>query len=380
MSWRAILAGLLFCFFSGTAPAAVTLLTYNVAGNGVTNWTTNSPQIQALGRELQYLYPDIITFNEIPYSGAANMTNIVTTYLPGYHVAVSPKGDNFIHNGIASRYPILNTASFLNGSSLTAFGYPGTSKFTRDLFEATVQVPSFSRPWDVFVAHLKATTDDPNDDAARRAAEASAVSNFIANVYLPTNGGRFYTLSGDMNEDVIRPETNHYVSGHPIPRMCNPATGLQLTTPVNPLTPPPNSDLTESIRSSLNVRFDYIMPCAALFSSIVSSQIFRTDLLSPLPAGLQAIDDRTASDHLPVLMLFNNPDDGPFQITSLVVSNQILTLTWSAANGRQYDVEASADLNQWSPLATNLAATGTNATFSTNAVSGQLFLRVLRRP
>jgi endonuclease/exonuclease/phosphatase family metal-dependent hydrolase len=362
------------------ADAALSLLTYNIAGNGTTNWTTNSLQIQALGRELVYLNPDIITFNEVPYSGTTNMTNIVTTYLPGYHVVVSPKGDNFIHNAIASRYPIVGSASYLNGTTLTNFGYTGTSKFTRDLFQAAIQVPSFSQPVDVFVVHLKATTSDPNDDAARRAAEASAVSNFIANVYLPTNSGRFYTLSGDMNEDIYRPETNHYTSGQPIQRLVAPATGLRLTMPVNPFTPPTNNDLTESIRGSLSVRFDYIMPCPALFSNIAASQVFRTDLLIPTPAGLLSNDDRTASDHLPVLMVFNNPEDVPFQITSVNVTNQVLTMRWQSINGRRYQVDASPDLQIWTPFATNLTATGPQFTFSTNVATEHLYFRVYRVP
>src|ERR1019366_3065208 len=45
---------------------AIKILTYNVAGNGVADWSTNAPQVQAVGRELMYLKPDIITFNEIP--------------------------------------------------------------------------------------------------------------------------------------------------------------------------------------------------------------------------------------------------------------------------------------------------------------------------
>ena len=47
---------------------ALTVLTYNVAGNGATNWSTNSLQVQAIGRQVQNLQPDIITFNEIPSS------------------------------------------------------------------------------------------------------------------------------------------------------------------------------------------------------------------------------------------------------------------------------------------------------------------------
>jgi hypothetical protein len=55
----------------------------------------------------------------------------------------------------------------------------------------------------VFTVHLKSATDA--DSSAKRAAEAGAVSNFFATVYLPANGQQPYVLSGDMNEDILRP-------------------------------------------------------------------------------------------------------------------------------------------------------------------------------
>jgi endonuclease/exonuclease/phosphatase family metal-dependent hydrolase len=365
---------------------AVTLLTANIEGNGVTNWTTSNPQVQALGRELAYLNPDIITFNEVPYGGATNMTNIVDTYLPGFFVAVSSSGDGYIHNGIASRYPILHTASYLHGTSLASYGYTGTSTFTRDLFEASIQVPNFSKVWDVFTAHLKATdggSQGDQGDASQRAGEAGAVSNWFVTVYLPTNNGHLYSLSGDLNEDIYRPETNNYTSGHPIQKLVSPSpTGLLLTTPVNPFTPPTNNDLTESIQASggLTVRFDYILPCAALYSNILSSQVFRTDVLPSPPPPLLAGDDKTASDHLPVLMTFSNPYDIPYQLTFIGVSNQTATVTWQAIAGRQYAVYGSSDLRTWTVLASNLMAVGTNLSFSTNAGPGAQFFRVYRAP
>lgn len=381
MFFRGAMACLAWMIFAPAAQAQLTLLTYNIHGNGVagTNWTTNAPQIQALGRELIYLNPDIVTFNEIPYGGTTNMTNIIATYLPGFHLVISPKGDGFIHNGIASRYPILTSASFLNNTSLTPFGSSNT--FTRDLYEAEIQVPNYPQPLDVFTVHLKATTTTPTNDAVRRAAEAGAVSNFLVNTYLKTNGGRLYTLSGDMNEDIFRPETNMYVSGHPIQKLVSPSpTGLQLTTPVNPQTPPTNNDLTESIQGPLDVRFDYILPCGALYSNISGSQVFRTDLLAPTPPGLEALDDKTCSDHLPVIMTFNNPADVPYQLTAISVTNQTLTLAWQSIAGRQYRVDVSSDLSAWAPFATNLIATDTNFTLVTNVSADVQYFRIFRLP
>ena len=37
------------------AGAALSVLTYNVHGSAVTNWSTNSLQVQAIGRQMQYL-------------------------------------------------------------------------------------------------------------------------------------------------------------------------------------------------------------------------------------------------------------------------------------------------------------------------------------
>jgi len=76
----------------------------------------------------------------------------------------------------------------------------------------------------VFVPHLKAFSDA--DIAAKRAAEASAVSNFFVKQFLVTYTNHPYALVGDLNEDIDRPPTT---SVHPIERLVNDATGLHLT-------------------------------------------------------------------------------------------------------------------------------------------------------
>src|SRR5439155_1947184 len=106
-----------------TQVAALSYVTYNMKGNGATNFTTNGPQVQAIGHELSYLNPDVITFNEIPNGSLSDMTNLVTTYLPGYNLAISTSTDGFIRNGIASRFPIIFFKSYLHGSDLNPYGY-----------------------------------------------------------------------------------------------------------------------------------------------------------------------------------------------------------------------------------------------------------------
>ena len=357
-----------------SAPA-FSYLTYNAHGNGLTNWSTNMWHVQAIGRQMQYLNPDIITFNEIPVTNncTAQMADFVTVFRPGYYLVTNSTDDGFIRSVILSRFPIISSTSRLHGSDLTPYGYTG-SGFTRDLFEAQISVPGFSQPLHVFVVHLKSSTDA--DSSAKRAAEAGAVSNYFATVYLPANGQQPYVLSGDMNEDILRPSPGNLQS---IQRLISAPTGLQLTTAVNPFT---DSERSWSIQDAdgLTKRYDYILPCAMLFSNIVSSQVFRTDLLSPVPPGLYGNDDSTASDHLPVFMVFGNPFNTPFRLLTIGVTNQIVSLQWESASNRSYNIEVSSNLTAWTPLATSLTATGANFTFITNVPGDVQFFRVQRTP
>lgn len=314
---------------------AIRLLQYNVEGNGATDWTF---------------------------------------------------GDTFIQSVIASRFPILNSASHLHTANLNPFGYTNSSSqnadnFTRDLFEAQVAVPNWPLPLHVFVAHLKSTTSPPFQDSAdKRAAEASAVSNYFATVFLAgTNAAHPYVLDGDMNEDAFFPESNHYASGHPIQRLTAPPTGLQMTVPVNFFT---HTDLTESIQGTLDTRFDYILPCGMLFSNIAAGEVFRTDLLTNFPSNLFSNDDKIASDHLPVLMVFKNPFNTPFKLLSITRTNQNLALAWESQNNRTFNIEASSNLSAWTSWATNLqSATNAPFVFTTNSpADGLKFFRVYRVP
>ena len=350
-------------------------LTYNAHGNGLTNWSTNMWHVQAIGRQLQYLDPDIITFNEIPVTNncTAQMVDFVKAYRPGYYLVTNSADDGFIHSVILSRFPIASSASWLHGSDLTPYGYSG-SGFTRDLFEAQISVPGLLQPLHVFAAHLKSGQDAGS--AAKRSAEAGAISNFFATVYLPANGEQPYLLSGDLNEDLVRPPASNPQS---IQHLVGAPTGLHLTTAINPFT---GSELTWSIQDSDGPtrRYDYILPCSMLSSNIVSSEVFRTDLLAPMPPNLYGSDDTTASDHLPVFMVFANPFNVPFRLLAIGVTNQIMWLEWESASNRQYRVEASSNLEAWTPLATNLVATGAHFTFCTNVPDDLEFFRIYRAP
>ena len=358
------------------SPPAFSYLTYNVNGNGQTNWSTNMWHVRAIGRQVQYLNPDIITFNEIPVTNncTAQMVDFVTAFCPGYYLVTNSADDGFIRSAILSRFPIISSTSRLHGVYLGPYGYTNASPspyFSRDLFEAQISVPGFPQPLHVFTVHLKSGQADP--ESLKRAAEAGAVSNFFATVYPAANGQQPYVLSGDLNEDILRPPDSNPQS---IQCLVSAPTGLQLATAVNPFT---DSELTISIRDGLTRRYDYILPCAMLFSNIVGSQVFRTDLLSPLPPNLYS-DDENASDHLPVFMVFGNPFNTPFRLLSIGVTNQIVSLKWESASNRQYHVEVSSNLAAWTPLVTNLTATGADFTFATNVPGDVRFFRIRRAP
>lgn len=350
----------------------VKLLNYNVWGAEATNWTPADPQVQAIGRQLTYLNPDVVTLQEIPNLGLDQMPAIIDAYLPGYYLATNRISDGSKGNLIVSRWPILRSRSHLGRSSLVAWGYDGV--FTRDLFEAEINVPGFNEPLHVFSVHLKAFNDP--ESAPRRAAEASAISNFFASVFLPANGQRPYVLAGDFNEDIDRPRS--YEQGA-MTRIINAATGLQLTTPRNPFN---GDERTHSSRNpNPSIRFDYILPGPLLATNIMSSAIFRTDYLHPTPAGLQGGDTQVASDHLPVLLTFSNPYRQPFLMTAALqlTADQVI-VSWDALPGAKYTVRGSYDLSAWFTVSPVITATNFTGSWSGSLTPGSMFFRVQALP
>lgn len=324
-----------------SGPPAFSLLTYNLHGNEITNWTTNSSQVQAIGRQVRFLDPDVMAFQEIPVTnnGAAAMTGFVQAFRPGFFLATNSTDDAHIRSVVVSRFPILNSRSWLAGSDLGPYGDPG-GRFTRDLFEAELAVPGWSRPLRLYVVHFKSGQDTVA--ATRRAAEAGAVSNFLARTF-PAGGAPIpYVLVGDFNEDVLHPPVRPNGSSGIVSVLANNATGLRLTTPFHPVS---GESATFSIRAELNRRYDYILPCGALWSNVVASQVFRTDLLATLPSGLFAGDARRASDHLPVLMMFGL-ETLPDLRMRWSRNEEGWRLTWPRAEGVDA-LEFSPDLIRW---------------------------------
>jgi endonuclease/exonuclease/phosphatase family metal-dependent hydrolase len=343
----------------------ITLMTYNVKGNGAADWSTNSAQVRAIGREIVHLQPDIITFNEIPHDYVWQMTNWVTAFMPGFYLATNSGTDGFINSVIASRFPIVRSQKWLDGADLDPFGYTNAN-FTRDLFEAEIAVPGWAQHLHVFTTHLKASSGtNYADNLAKRAAEVAAITNFIATNMLALYPLRPFTLSGDMNES----GTNQLS----IQRLISAPTTLRLTNPQNPYT----GSLYTYDSATPNERIDYIFPCTLLFSNIISSQVFRADKLpAPLPPDLNSNDSQTASDHLPVLMTFANPFAQPFGVTAFGRSHQAVSLQWQSVPGGIYRAETSTNLTHWTALAPDILATNYSATLTTNASEAIRFFRV----
>jgi hypothetical protein len=122
------------------------------------------------------------------------------------------------------------------------------------------------------------------------------------------------------------------------------------------------------------------LPGPLLQANLRTGLVFRSGLVNPLPPGLNADDSQVASDHYPVLLVFNHPYDRPFEIISVTRTNSTVTLRWESVFGQPYRVESSSNLVTWAMLANNLVATGTNHVYSTNLTAAERFFRVSRIP
>lgn len=351
---------------AGNACAELRVLTWNVGGNGLTNWSVDMPQVQAVGRILQHLQPDVVALQELPNEnrGYANLESFAQAYLPGFTNFYSSGTDGILRSGFLSRFPVRRFQSHLDGVPLIDFGSSG--RFTRDLFEAEVEVPGFPTPVHIFTTHLKAGSDATS--IAVRAAEASAISNHFVRVLPALYPGRLFVLMGDFNEDVSRPRD---VVRNPIPRLTNSATTLVMLTATNPVT---QRSETWSSRFSLNTRFDYVLASASLAATASSGIVFRADRVNPLPEGMLRDDNATASDHLPVMVSFGPVTPVQFRITEVTEAAGSVSLTWEADAGIGYRVEKSTDLRTW------VQATATRATnrMMFPAAASPEYYRVLR--
>lgn len=357
------------CLLLLVRPAAAwSLLTWNLSGNGAADWSTNSPQVQAIGRVLRHLDPDVAAFQEVPFQFRDRMPAIVRTWLPGHFYVQNSGTDGVLMSGIASRFPVRRSQKWLDGESLAHVG--GAGRFTRDLFEAELAVPDYAAPVHVFTTHLKA--GQLGDSPTNRFFEALAISNFFVNTFPPAWRARAHALTGDLNEDHANP---------PLPRMravmaLTNGTGLRMTLPRNPDTA---REWTFSIRERLDRRYDYVLPSGLLLSNLAAGLVFRSDTVFPRPPGLERTDSATASDHLPVMLWFGHPDAAPFAVQARRTGADALTLTWPAPAGRRYEILAADAPDAWQAVATRLA-TGAPPAWTTPITDGMRWFQVRAVP
>ncbi len=366
------LLGLSWALGAGPPTAtAFTLLSWNVGGNGATDWSTNAPQVRAIGRILTWRQPDVIVLQEIPFAHTGQLTNWVRAWLPSHHLATNSGTDGYLRSAVLSRFLVRRSARWLDGAPLRNFGYDGP--FTRDLFEVELAVPGFAQPVHVFTTHLKQGSTEA--DLRRRGAEAAAISNWLVTAFLPTHADRAYLLTGDLNEDVLAPPAG---SQRPIAKLVNPSTGLRLLTP---RAPGSTSEKTWSTRGpGLWSRLDYLLPGGVLFSNLLRAEVVRTATLQPLPPGLNRDDEVTASDHLPLWAEFAHPDAPPFRVVRLEATGAALALVWEAAPGFEYIVEVTGDWRAWTPWGPAKSGAGPELRWEGPAPAGPAFFRVRRWP
>jgi hypothetical protein len=68
----------------------------------------------------------------------------------------------------------------------------------------------------------------------------------------------------------------------------------------------------------------------------------------------------------------------PYKILSFTLANQTATIQWETVASQLYSIQASPDLSAWTTIETNLLATGTSLTFSTNVSGNPQFFRIHR--
>ncbi len=85
-----------------------------------------------------------------------------------------------------------------------------------------------------------------------------------------------------------------------------------------------------------------------------------------------AIDGTVAA-----VQAYTNP---VYKILSFSVSNQTATFKWESLATRTYNIECSSDFTNWTIFKSNLLATGTSYTFTTNVPFGMNFFRIYRTP
>jgi endonuclease/exonuclease/phosphatase family metal-dependent hydrolase len=309
----------LLCLGVAEAQTDVRVLSYNIhrdIGGSDSNFSAQP----ALAKIVNYLAPDIWTINELGGNNTAFSATAAHDYLAGfirdnvtifgpspqegvnYFIYLSTIDDNFDTVAIVSRYPFTETTTYSDAS--------GSFRALRGLARGSVNISG--GPLDVFTTHLKALNSDT--DAEKRQAEAQVDSTNIRN-WISSHPADAIVATGDWNETEEAGETTNW-SGHhigdPLPNngeAYHPVTIMRsgLFDPA-PLSVAGGIDTISATKPV--ARFDYAMYAQARFvgGEVFDTKQYSAQQLAALNAAngtsFVAADSATASDHLPVLSVF----------------------------------------------------------------------------
>lgn len=298
---------------NGNGAQTVRLLTYNISRD--TGGSDSNVSAQAsLARVVNFLNPDVWTITELggvnaPYN-ATTAYDTLTTFINSdltifgaspqagrdYFVYLSADDDGYESTAIVSRYPFLSTQTFSDAG--------GGFRSLRGLALANVALPDGSQ-FGVFTTHLKAGYSAGN--AEKRQSETDADSHNIQ-TWMSAHPGEGVTFSGDCNESED-PQDAHAWSGGIGGTLPNGETYHPISTLKSAGLADPHPVSVAGSGDTVGgpgARFDYTLytPGSLTF---VGGQVFDTKQLTAagqLPAGFLSTDSATASDHLPVLSVF----------------------------------------------------------------------------
>jgi endonuclease/exonuclease/phosphatase family metal-dependent hydrolase len=307
------------------AQVTVRVLDFNIHRDlgGTDSDTAAQP---ALARIVNYLDPDVWTINELGGRSTSfkatvahdDLVNFIEQDLTifganpqegaDFFVYIGTIIDGFITNAIVSRFPLLATQTFSDaGDGFAAL---------RGLTMGFVDLPG-ANDLGVFTAHFKAFNS--TTDAERRQAEADTDSSNVRN-WINTHPSAGAVVAGDFNETEDSGQPANW-SGHAIGDLL-PNSG----EPYHPITTMKSPGLIDAMPVSIRgdkdtidaagptptTRFDYMLfaPENLTLSSgmIFDTKQYTSVQLAALNAAngtsFLAADSATASDHLPLLAVF----------------------------------------------------------------------------
>jgi len=314
---------LMLCAASSDAQLTVRVLDYNIhrdVGGGANSDTAAQP---ALAKIVNFLRPDVWTINELggtsgSFNQAAARSDLIRFIEEdltifgadpregfNFFVYVASLTDGFISNAIVSRYPLLMAQTFSDGGA--------QFRPLRGMAFALADLPG-ETDLGVFTMHLKALNG--TTDAERRQEEATVNAGNVRR-WLESNPTAGAVVTGDFNESEDAGDNDNWASGsiggtlpsgqeyRPITTLKSP--GLFDAAPVSIRGDSDTISATNPV-----ARFDYVL-YEPNHLHLTGGQVFDTRQytaaqLAALNAAngtsFVAADSATASDHLPVLAVF----------------------------------------------------------------------------